>query len=332
MLKEVRMKEVTFIQAINEAVDEEMKRDPSVFIIGEDVGKYWGAPNGEFMGLFDKYGPERVKDTPISETAILGGAIGAAATGMRPIAHIMFIDFLGVCGDELINQLTQMRYMFGGKIKLPVTIMSYSGAGIGTAAQHSKSLYGWLMSIPALKIVAPSTPYDAKGLLKSAIREDNPVIFLEHKMLIFGGIKSEIPEEEYTIPLGKGDIKREGSDVTVVAIAFMVHRALAAADKLQEKGISIEVVDPRSLVPLDKQAIIDSVKKTGRLVIMDEEPKTGSAAGEISAIVAEEAFDHLDAPIRRVCAPDTPIPFSPVLEKAWMPDEEDLIKAVTEIM
>jgi len=326
------MKEITYLKAINEAIDEEMKRDPRVFIIGEDIGKHWGGSMGELMGLFDKYGAERVRNTPISETAILGGAMGAAATGMRPIAYLYFVDFIGVCGDELITHLTKMRYMFGGKIKLPVTITAYSGAGLSAADSHSKNLYGWLMSIPALKIVVPSTAYDAKGLLKSAIREDNPVIFLEHKMLLLGKSTSQIPDEEYTIPLGKADIKREGSDVTVVAIALMVHRALAAADKLQEKGISVEVIDPRTLVPLDKQAIIDSVKKTGRLVIMDEEPKIGSAAGEIAAVIAEEAFDFLDAPIKRVCAPDTPIPFSPVLEKFWMPDEENLIKAITEIM
>ena len=331
MLKEVKMKEITFKQAITEAVDEEMARDPLVFMLGEDIGKHWGAAMGELQGLFDKYGPERIRETPISETAILGGAIGAAATGMRPIAYLFFDDFLGVCGDELINQL-QMRYMYGGKIKLPLTIMAYIGAGLSTAHQHSKSLFGWLMAISGLKIVSPSTAYDAKGLLKSAIREDNPVAFLYHKVLLTTGSTSQIPEEEYIIPLGKADIKREGSDVTVVAIALMVHRALAAADRLQEKGISLEIIDPRSLVPLDKQAIIDSVKKTGKLVIMDEEPKTGSAAGEIAAIVAEEAFDYLDAPIKRVCAPDTPIPFSAVLEKFWMPDEEDLIKAVTEIM
>ncbi|MBA7501226.1 Acetoin:2,6-dichlorophenolindophenol oxidoreductase subunit beta [subsurface metagenome] len=325
------MREINYIRAITEAVDEEMARDPSVFLLGEDV-RALGAPRGEFKGLFDKYGPERVIDTPISETAILGGAIGAAATGMRPIANIMYANFLGVCGDELINQLTQMRYMFGGKIKLPVTIVSYSGGGFSAGAQHSKTLYGLLMSITALKIVVPSTPYDVKGLLKSAIREDNPTIVLYHQLLMRRDIKSEIPEEEYTIPIGKADIKREGSDVTVVAIGLMVHRALAAADKLQERGVSVEVVDPRSLAPLDKQTIIGSVKKTGRLVIMDEEPKTESASSEIAAIVAEEAFDLLDAPIKRVCAPDTPIPFSPVLEKAWMPDEEDLIKAVTGIM
>jgi len=322
------MKEISFMKAINEAVDEEMKRDPSVFILGEDVGKAWGGAYGDFVGLFDKYGAERVRETPISETAILGSAIGAAATGMRPIAFLYFVDFMGVCGDELINQL-QMRYMFGGKTKLPLTITAYSGAGVSSAHQHSKSLIGLWMAIPGLKVVTPSTPYDAKGLLKSAIREDNPVLFLEHKVLL--RLTGEVPDEEYTIPLGKADIKREGSDVTVVATAFMVNRALAAADKLQQKGISIEVVDPRTLVPLDKQTIIDSVKKTGRLVIMSEEPITGSAAGEISAIVAEEAFDSLDAPIKRVCAPDTPIPYSSVLEKFWMPDEEDLIKAVTEI-
>jgi pyruvate/2-oxoglutarate/acetoin dehydrogenase E1 component len=325
------MKEITFLKAITEAVDEEMARDPTVFMLGEDIGKYWGAAMGEYQGLFDKYGPERIRETPISETAILGGAIGAAATGMRPIAFLFFDDFLGVCGDELINQL-QMRYMYGGKTKLPLTITVYSGAGLSAAHQHSKNLLGWLMNIPGLKIVTPSTAYDCKGLLKTSIRDDNPVVFLYHKVLIATGSTSQIPEEEYTIPLGKADIKREGKDVTVVAIALMVHRALAAADKLQKKGISLEIIDPRSLVPLDKKTIIDSVKKTGKLVVMDEEPKTASAAAEISAMVAEEAFDFLDAPIKRVCAPDTPIPFSPVLEKFWMPDEEDLIKAVTEIM
>jgi len=321
------MKEITFRQAQYEAIDEEMKRDSSVFILGESVSTF--AATGVFAGLADKYGAKRVRNTAIAETAILGGAIGAAVTGMRPIASLMSCDFMGVCGDELINQL-QMRYMFGGKAKLPLTIIASSGAGVSGAAQHSKTLYGWFMATKGLKLVVASTAYDAKGLLKSAIREDNPVVVLTHKML--GRLTSEVPEEEYTIPLGKADIKREGSDVTVVAIEFMVHRALAAADKLQEKDISIEVIDPRTLVPLDKQTIIDSVKKTGRLVIMSEEPQTGSAAGEISAIVAEEAFDFLDAPIKRVCAPDTPIPFSPVLEKFWVPDEEDLIKAVTEIM
>jgi len=327
------MKEMTFREAINEAYDEELKRDPTVFVLGEDIGKHWGAAMGELRGLFDKYGPKRIRQTPISETAILGAAIGAAATGMRPIAHLFMADFLGVPMDEILNQLTTLRYVSGGKIKMPVTITCYSGAGHSGAAQHAKCAEGLLMSIPGLKIVSPSTPYDAKGLLKSAIREDNPVIFFMHRQFFVRAIKGEIPEKEYTIPLGKADVKREGSDVTVVAIALMVHRALNAADRLKkDKGVNIEVIDPRTIVPLDKETIINSVKKTGRLVIMDEEPKTGSAAAEIAAIIGEEAFDFLDAPIKRVCAPNTPIPFSPVLERFWMPDEENLIKAITELV
>lgn len=326
------MRQLTYGEAITEALDEELERDPAVFIMGEAIGKHWGGALGEFKGLFDKYGPKRIRQTPISETAILGGAIGAAVTGMRPVAFMYFTDFLGVPMDEILNQLTKMRYIFGGKAKLPVTMTCYSGAGVSGAAQHSKCVEGLLMTIPGLKLVSPSTPYDAKGLLKSAIRDDNPVMYFEHKVLLLSGTKGEVPEDEYTIPLGKADIKREGSDVTVIAIGLMVHRALAAANKLQEKGVSVEVIDPRTLVPLDKQAIIDSVKKTGKLAIMDEEPKTGSAAAEIASIIAEEAFDYLDAPIKRVCAPDTPVPFSSVLEKFWMPDEDDLIKAVTGIM
>ena len=324
------MREITYLQAITEAVDEEMARDPTVFIMGEDI-RAWGAPLGEFKGLFEKYGGERVRDTAISETAMLGATAGAAAMGMRPIVHIMFSEFLGVCMSDIRCVLTKTRYMTGGKTKFPATIMSYSGAGVSAAGEHSACPYGWLMAIPGLKIVAPATPYDAKGLIKSAIREDNPVQVLYHIKLIFDRLTGEVPEEEYTIPIGVADIKREGNDVTVVTVGLMVHRALAAAKKLQEKGISLEIVDLRSLAPIDKQTIINSVKKTGRLVIMDEEPKTESASSEIAAIVAEEAFDLLDAPIKRVCAPDTPIPFSPTLEKAWMPDEEELIKAVTEI-
>ncbi len=325
------MREITWRQAVAEAIDEEMERDPNVFIIGEDVGIF-GGPLGQLKGLFDKYGPERVRDTPISETAILGSAIGAAITGMRPIADLMFCDFFGIAMDDFLNQLPKIRYVSGGQAKIPVTVMGVIGAGEQGGPHHSQCLEGLLMSIPGLKIVVPSTPYDAKGLLKSAIREDNPVIFLGHRMLILTGLKSEVPEEEYVIPLGKADVKREGKDVTVVATALMVHRALNAAAKLEERGISLEVIDPRTLVPLDSQTIINSVKKTSRLIIMTEEPKTGSSAAEISAIVAEEALDFLDAPIKRVCAPNTPVPYSPVLEKFYMPDEEDLIKAVDEIL
>jgi pyruvate dehydrogenase E1 component beta subunit len=325
------MAEMTFLQVVNQTLAEEMARDPTIFLIGEDL-RIWGAPRGEYKGLYEKFGAERVLDTPISETAILGGAIGAAATGLRPIASIMYANFIGVCGDELLNQLTQMRYMFGESVKLPVTIMSYFGAGFSAGAHHSKSIHGILMGIPGLKIVVPSTAYDARGLLKSAIREDNPTIFLSHQMLMRRTMKSDIPDEEYTIPLGQADIKREGTDVTVVSSALMVHRALSAAERLSEEGVNVEVVDPRTWVPLDKAAILESVKKTNRLVVIEEEPLTGGAAAEIAAIVAEEAFDYLDAPIKRVCAPDTPVPFSPILEKRWMPDEDDLIRAIRDIL
>jgi len=324
------MREITYTQAITEAVDEEMARDETVFVFGEDVRK-WGAPLGEFAGLFQKYGSNRVLDTPISETAMLGAAIGSAAAGMRPIVHIMMAEFLTVCWSDIFNAMCKPRYMSGGKIKFPATIMTYSGAGISAAGEHSGCLDGMELSIPGLKIVHPSTPYDVKGLIKSAIRDDNPVQVFYHKSLMLSGLKGEVPEKEYTIPLGKADIKREGSDVTVVATALMLQRALIAADKLQAKGISIEVVDPRTVAPLDKETIFNSLKKTGKLVIMVEEPKTGSSASEIAAVVAEEAFDFLKAPIKRVCAPDTAIPFSPALEKLWMPDEDNLMKAVTEI-
>ncbi|MFC1957000.1 alpha-ketoacid dehydrogenase subunit beta [Chloroflexota bacterium] len=325
------MREITYLQAINEAVDEEMARDPTVFVMGQDVGG-WGAPFGEFKGLFEKYGGERVRETGISETAMVGAAAGAAATGMRPIVHISFGEFLGVCMSDIRCVLTKTRYMTGSKTKFPATIVTYNGAGVSAAGEHSSCAYGFLMNTPGLKMIAPSTPYDAKGLIKSAIRDDNPVQVNYHLWLLFSRLKGMVPEEEYTIPLGKADIKREGKDVTVVAIQLMIHRALAAAEKLEKEGISIEIVDPRTLLPLDKETIIKSVKKTGRLVIMDEESKTGSAAAEIAAVVAEEAFDLLKAPIKRVCAPDTPIPFSPALEKLWMPSEDDLVKAVTKIM
>ncbi len=324
------MKELTYREAINEAVDEEMARDSAVFLMGEDI-RVWGSPYGEFAGLFEKYGLERVMDTPISESAFVGGAIGAAATGMRPIANVMFYNFIGRAADEILNQI-QTPYMSGGHVKLPMTIMSYVGAGFCAGATHSPDREGWTLAIPGLKIVYPSTPADAKGLIKSAIRDNNPVQVFYHQMLVLSTDKSPVPDGDYTIPLGKADIKREGKDVTVVATGLMVHRALKAAETLQEKGIGIEVIDPRTWIPFDKQAVIDSVKKTHRLVVMTEECKTGGAAGEVAAIVAEEAFDQLDAPIKRVCAPDTPIPFGPVLEAVWMPDEENLIQAVAEIM
>ncbi|KPK19535.1 MAG: hypothetical protein AMJ70_08960 [Dehalococcoidia bacterium SG8_51_3] len=326
------MREINIRQAIGEALDEEMARDPSVFIIGEDVGPMGGLM-GEIGGLYQKYGIDRVRDTPLSEAAILGAAIGSAITGMRPIARMRFADFLGIAWDEIMNQMTKMKYMFGGKIKMPLTMDALTGAGRRSAAQHSQSIEGMMMSIPGLKIVLPSNAYDAKGLLKTAIRDDNPVMFFEHKFLMWAGPKSDVPEEEYLIPLGQADIKREGKDVTVVATAAMVTRALNAAETLQkEKGISIEVIDPRTIVPFDKETVLNSVKKTGRLVVFTEECETGSFAGQVAAIVADKGFDYLDAPIKRVNAPDTPVPYGVVLEDYWIPNEEKLIKTINEIL
>ena len=326
------MREINIRQAIGEALDEEMARDPAVFIIGEDVGPMGGLM-GEIGGLYKKYGIDRVRDTPLSEAAILGAAIGSAITGMRPIARMRFADFLGVAWDEIMNQMTKMRYMFGGKIKMPLTMDALTGAGRRSAAQHSQSIEGMMMCIPGLKIVLPSNAYDAKGLLKTAIRDDNPVMFFEHKRLMWGGPTSQVPDEEYLVPFGQAEIKREGTDVTVMATAYMVTMALNAAEKLQqEKGISLEVIDPRTIVPFDKETILNSVKKTGRLVVFTEECETGSFAGQVAAIVADEGFDYLDAPIKRVNAPDTPVPYGIIMEDFWIPSEEKLIKTIEGIL
>ncbi len=323
------MPEITFLEAINSALKEEMRKDPNVFILGEDVGIFGGC-FGVTQGLLDEFGPERVLDTPITETAIIGASVGAAAAGLRPVPEIMFMDFLGVCLDEVFNQAAKMRYMFGGKAKIPMTIRTACGAGLGAAAQHSQSLEAWIAHIPGLKVVMPSTPADAKGLLISSIRDDNPVVFIEHKMMY--GISGSVPEGEYSIPLGKADIKREGKDATVVATAMMVHKALAAAETLAEEGIEIEVVDPRCLQPLDKETILHSVEKTGRLVVIHEAVKIGGVGGEIAAMVVEEGFDYLDAPIKRIGAPFTPIPFASNLENAYLPGEEDIVAAVKSLV
>ncbi|SHJ10455.1 alpha-ketoacid dehydrogenase subunit beta [Desulfofundulus thermosubterraneus] len=317
--------EMTYSQAINAALREEMKRDDTVYILGEDVGIFGGC-FGVTAGLIQEFGPERVLDTPISETAIVGSAVGAAAAGLRPVAEIMFMDFMTVCMDEFFNQAAKMRYMFGGKVKVPLTLRTVCGAGLGAAAQHSQSLEAWFTHMPGVKVVMPSTPADAKGLLVSSIRDDNPVIFIEHKMLY--GVTGEVPEGEYTIPLGKADIKREGRDVTVVATSLMVHRALVAAETLAGEGIEVEVVDPRTLVPFDKETLLQSVEKTGRLVIVHEAVKNSGFGAEIAAIVAEEGFDFLDAPVKRVAAPFAPVPFSPPLEAAYVPSEEKIIEAI----
>ncbi|MDI3535291.1 MAG: acetoin:2,6-dichlorophenolindophenol oxidoreductase subunit beta [Thermosediminibacterales bacterium] len=319
------MRSLTYAEAIREALKEEMENDNRVFVMGEDVGKFGGC-FGVTGNLWELFGEERVRDTPISETAIIGASVGAAATGMRPVPEIMFADFLTVCMDQLVNQAAKIRYMFGGKAKIPMTVRVPVGAGLSAAAQHSQSLEAWFTHVPGLKVVMPSTPSDAKGLLKAAIRDDNPTMFFEHKILY--SIKGEIPDDLDIIPLGKADIKREGKDVTVVATSLMVYKALEAAEQLEKEGISVEVVDPRTLFPLDEDTILESVKKTHKAVIVHEACVRGGFGGEIAAVITEKAFDYLDAPIKRVGALNVPIPFNGKLENYVIPGTEDIIKAV----
>jgi len=322
------MKETTVREALREALREEMKRDKTVFLLGEDIGRYWGGAFGVTKGLAEEFGDERVRDTPISESAIIGVGVGTAITGMRPVAEIMFGDLSALAMDQICNQAAKIRYMFGRQASVPLVIRTPFGAGVNIASHHSQSLEVWFMHTPGLYVAVPSTPYDAKGLLKTAIRGDNPVFFVEHKLLY--PVKGMIPEEDYIVPFGVADVKREGSDVTIFATLYMVHKALAAAEKLSKEGVSAEVVDPRTLSPLDKQTIVKSVKKTGRMVVVSEDCKTAGVSAEIAAIVAEEALDYLDAQVRRVAEPDTPIPFSPSLEQFVIPDEKSIIKAVKE--
>lgn len=325
------MKEITYAQAIKEAMSEEMRRDENVIFMGEDIGLYGGA-FGVSVGMFEEFGEERVRDTPISEAVIAGAATGAAVTGLRPIAEIMFMDFTTIAMDALVNQAAKMRYMFGGKAKVPMVVRCPAGSGTGAAAQHSQSLEAWFCHVPGLKVVAPSTPADAKGLLKASIRDDNPVIFVEQKLLYRQ--KGMVPEDEdFIIELGKADIKREGSDVTVVVYGRMLQRVLEVAKEVEKEGISVEVVDPRTLVPLDKETIINSVKKTSRVIVVNEAVKTGGYAGEIAAMIAEsDAFDYLDAPILRLAGKDIPIPYNPELEKAVVPSEDDIRQAIYKVM
>jgi pyruvate/2-oxoglutarate/acetoin dehydrogenase E1 component/TPP-dependent pyruvate/acetoin dehydrogenase alpha subunit len=309
--------------AIQQTLQEEMERDESVVIFGEDVaiGVF-----GVTAGLVAKFGEGRVLDTPISENVIAGAAVGAAMTGLRPVAEIEFGDFLTCCMDPIINQMAKLRFMTGGQVRLPLVIRTNTGSGFSAGAQHSQSLEALLMHVPGLTIAAPSTPRDAKGLLRTAIRSDNPVLFFEHKGIYFN--TGAVPKGEYTIPFGKADIKRAGTDVSVVAIAAMVTKALSVAERLAEEGISIEVIDPRTLVPLDTQTIIESVKKTGRLVVAEEGCLTGGFGAEVAAIAAKEAFDHLDAPIERVAARDTPVPFAPKLEETIVPGTDRIEEAI----
>jgi pyruvate/2-oxoglutarate/acetoin dehydrogenase E1 component len=324
------MRKITYRDALREALREEMCRDPSVFLLGEDIGRCWGGAFKVTNGLAEEFGDDRVRDTPISESAIIGTAVGAAITGMRPVAEIMFGDLTALAMDQIANQAAKIHYMFGGQAKCPLVIRTPFGAGVNIASHHSQSLEAWFMHVPGLYVAAPSTPYDAKGLLKTAIRGNNPVFFCEHKLLY--PVEGEVAEEEYTIPFGMADVKKEGSDATIVATLYMVHTALKAAMTLEKEGISAEVVDPRTLTPLDKHAIMRSVKKTGRIVIVSEDCKTAGVSAEIAASVGEEALDYLDAPIKRLAEPDTPIPFSPSLEQYVIPNEKTIIKAVKEVV
>jgi len=321
------MRETRYIRAITEALSEEMARDEDVFIIGEDVG----VPGGAFSatkGLLETYGERRVKDTPISESAIVGLAIGAAVQGLRPVAEIMFADFLAVCMDQIVNQLAKSRYMFGGMYKLPVVIRTPCGGGLNAGPQHSQCLESWFAHVPGLKVVMPATPYDVKGLLKSAVRDDNPVLFLENKALY--ALKGEIPDGEYLVPIGKAEVKRTGKDVTVVATSRMVHQALEGAKTLSKEGIDVEVIDLRTITPLDKETIFDSVGKTSKLVVAHEAVKAFGIGAEIAAMVCEEMFDRLKAPVARVGAPFVPVPFN--LENLYLPNSDDVVKAVRRVM
>jgi len=309
-------REITFAQAIREALAEEMRRDPRVFIIGEDVAEA-GTPFKVLSGLVEEFGRERVIDTPISEAGFTGIAVGAAMTGMRPVVDIMFGDFITLAMDQIANQAAKVHYMSGGKLKVPMVVRTTLGATRRSAAQHSQSLHAWVSHVPGLKVALPSTPYDAKGLLKTAIRDENPVVFFEDKMSY--QLRGPVPEEEYTIPFGVAHIKRAGDDITIVATSSMVQVALAAAEMLLEDGISAEVIDPRTTYPLDARTLVESAKRTGRALVVDEGYTRYGVAGEIAATIAEGAFYHLEAPVRRLGAMDVPIPFSPVLEDLTVP-------------
>jgi len=318
------MRELTFVQAITEALSEELARDERVFLIGEDIGRTGGV-FGVTRGLIDKYGPARVRQTPISESAIVGVATGAALLGLRPVAEIMYFSFITLAMDQIFNQLVKMRYMSDGQLHVPVVIRSQGGGGRGKGPQHSDSVEAWFYHIPGLKIAVPATPYDAKGLLKTAVRDDNPVLFLENAMLY--NDKGDVPQEDYTVPFGQARIAHAGKDVTVVTYSRMVREALKATGTLETQGISAEVIDLRTLIPLDWETVIGSVKKTGRAVVVHEAYKKGGVGGDIASEIVARAFDYLDAPVMRIGAKDAPIPFSRPLEEAILPGPADIVEA-----
>ena len=316
-------RQITFGQAIKEAIEEEMRRDPGVFIIGEDVAEA-GTVFKVLSGLVDEFGPQRVIDSPISEAGIAGMGVGAAMTGMRPIVDIMFGDFTTLVMDQMVNQAAKIHYMSGGKLTVPMVLRTTMGASRRSAAQHSQSLHAWFSHIPGLKVAVPATPYDAKGLMKTAIRDDSPVVIFEDKMMY--GLKGPVPDSAYTLPFGLADIKRQGSDITLVGTSSMVHVALEAATLLADIGLSAEVIDPRTTTPLDEQALIESAKKTSRAIVIDEGYRGYGVTGEIASVIAEGAFYYLDAPVKRLGAMDVPIPFSPVLEDLTIPTAQAVVE------
>jgi len=332
---------ITYRQAINEALRQEMRRDSNVIVMGEDIAGAPGRDDSEMQdawggvmkvteGLIQEFGAERVRDTPITESGFVGAGVGAAATGLRPVVELMFIGFMGVTLDQITNQAAKMRYMFGGKAKIPLVIRTTIGAGFRAAAQHSDSPYSTFVHFPGLKVVAPATPYDAKGLLIASIRDDDPVIFCENKLLYDS--KGPVPEDDYVIPLGRSDVKREGHDVTIVAISRMVHISLQAAEQLAASGVDVEVIDLRCLSPWDEKSIVASIEKTGRLVVVDEDNPRCSMASDVAALAATRALQFLDAPVRIITAPHTPAPFSPPLEDRYVPDARRVVEAVQSIV
>lgn len=324
------MREITYTEAIREALSEAMREDENVFIMGEDIGIYGGA-FGVTRGMLEEFGPERIRQTPISESAIAGAAVGAAITGMRPIFELQFSDFITIALDQMVNQAAKIHYMYGGNVSIPLVMRTPGGSGTGAAAQHSQSLENWTAHVPGLIVVQPSTAYDAKGLLHSAIANNNPVMFYEHKLCY--RTKGDVPEGKYFIPIGVADIKRSGKDISVIATSYMVHKALEAAEILAKEGIDIEIVDPRTLVPLDKKTIVDSVKKTGRALVVTEAVKRSGFSSELAAVIAEEeSFDYLDHPVVRLAGAEVPIPYDPDLEKLAVPQVNDIVVACRKIM
>lgn len=328
-MKKNEMQQIDYKTALNQALSEEMERDQNVFLMGEDVGVLGGAFRVS-KGLLEKFGKNRIIDTPLSESAIIGYALGAAISGLRPVAEIMFIDFTSVCMDQIINQVAKIRYMSGGQVKVPLVIRTPGGFAKSWAAQHSQSWESFFCHIPGLKVVMPATPYDAKGLLKSAIREDNPVMFIEHKLLY--NITGDVPCEEYTVPLGIAEVKRAGADMTIITYSQMTLLSLEAAEILAREGKDVEVIDLRTLDPLDTETVLNSVKKTGRAIVVEEGHKNVGMGAEISSMITEQAFDYLDAPVKRVAALDIPVPFSKVLEDRVRPKLEDILEAARDIM